>query len=150
MVALASGNLTPPDPNADLRIPNAGSGLASRVQAQGGTGIILSGPQPLDDGQGRARAVTPVPVPAVQGGGGGFVPASSTAQNTAQADLEARVRGAGATWTRLDSWVDKGQYKYTCRIPDRQNPQNLKVFEATASDPIAAMQVVLDQIQRKR
>jgi hypothetical protein len=50
----------------------------------------------------------------------------------------------------LDSRADQGRYKYSCRIADPHDPQRLKVFEATANSPTAAMQAVLDQIQAKR
>jgi len=50
----------------------------------------------------------------------------------AQAQLTAR----GVTWQRLETWGDQGDWKFTCSIPNKQNPYISRTYEAEAHDPL--------------
>ncbi len=56
----------------------------------------------------------------------------------------------GVTWYRLETWGDNGQVKYTCSIPNRQNPHIRRTYEALARDRSSALRAVLDQIDREQ
>jgi hypothetical protein len=64
----------------------------------------------------------------------------------AQAQLAAR----GVAWQRLETVGDKGNWKFTCSVPNPQNRAISRTYEATAGTPHAALQAVLDQIGKEK
>ena len=53
-------------------------------------------------------------------------------------------------WQRLDTVGDNGGWKYSCSVPNRQNPTIRRTYEATAGDPVAAVRAVLDQLSQEQ
>jgi hypothetical protein len=56
----------------------------------------------------------------------------------------------GITWFRLETADDAGGYKFSCSIPNRQNRLINRTYEAQAPSELAAIQAVLDQIDKER
>ena len=63
---------------------------------------------------------------------------------------EAQIKARGALWQRLDTVGDNGGWKYSCSVPNRQNPTIRRTYEATAGDPVAAVRAVLDQLNQEQ
>ena len=72
---------------------------------------------------------------------GGQGTASMTYEQ-AKAILTAR----GVTWQRLETWGDAGEWKFSCAIPNPQNPNIRRTYEATARDDLSALRAVIDQM----
>jgi hypothetical protein len=161
--ALASVNPRPIDGTHDLRIPD--STLAGNANpAWNGAGSIGTAPpitvptSPVANGM--ASPVALAPGGQLQQPTTGFAPVSRMQSGTtpgadatrlaggnltyegAQAQLTAR----GVTWQRLESWGDQGDWKFTCSIPNKQNPYISRTYEAEAHDPLSAVRGVLDQL----
>jgi hypothetical protein len=83
------------------------------------------------------RSVTPVQAVANGARLGSF--------EQARAQLDAR----GINWYRLETG-DPGMFKFSCSVPNRQNRTLSRTYEGQASTEIAAIQAVLDQIDRDR
>jgi hypothetical protein len=82
----------------------------------------------------------PVATPGFALTGGG----RATTYEQAQALLAAR----GVKVQRLESTGENGEWKFICSVPNRQNPQISRTYEARATDPIAAVRAVLDQLDK--
>jgi hypothetical protein len=161
--ALASVNPRPIDGTHDLRIPDPNV-AASANPAWNGAGSIGTAPPIIVP---TGPAATPAASPVALAPGGqlqqpttGFAPVSRMQSGTtpgadatrlangnltyegAQAQLTAR----GVTWQRLETWGDQGDWKFTCSIPNRQNPYISRTYEAEAHDPLSAVRGVLDQL----
>jgi hypothetical protein len=65
-------------------------------------------------------------------------------------DAQALLRDRGITWQRLESAADQGGWKFSCSIPNRQNPKVSRTYEAQARTELDAIQAVLDQIDKER
>jgi hypothetical protein len=135
--ALASGSYSSPlDPNRSL-------GISSPQPSQPATGNEWRG-------QGNVAETKPEraePGPTARASLGGFGSSSHiTTYEQAQAILAAR----GVTWQRLETWGDAGEWKFSCRIPNPQNPYLSRAHEARAHEPIAALRAVIEQIENER
>jgi hypothetical protein len=62
--------------------------------------------------------------------------------------LQAGLKARGVTWQRQETWKDG--FKFTCQIPNPGNPRVHRTYEATAGDYMAAIQAVLEQIDKER
>jgi hypothetical protein len=71
---------------------------------------------------------------------------SVTSYEQAQAYLHAH----GVKGQRLETWGDQGEWKFSCSIPNRQNPYISRNYEGRAADYISAMRAVIEQIQKER
>jgi hypothetical protein len=148
--ALAPGAFTPLDPTHDLRI-GAGGGSATGAAGDawhGRTGapdVALRQPEPTNGGA-TPRAVLPVsasgPAPAPVTTAAGSV----TTFEQAQVLLKAH----GVVWQRLETWGEGGEWKFSCSVPNRQNPNLRQNYEARAGDQLAAVRAVLEQIEREQ
>jgi hypothetical protein len=67
--------------------------------------------------------------------------------NLSYEEAQARLTARGVAWQRLETWGDQGDWKFTCSIPNRQNPYISRTYEAEAHDPLAALHSVLDQLE---
>jgi hypothetical protein len=108
--------------------------------ASTGWGAVLQNPEPVAGSVTHSAPAatpmappTPPPMPVPSG------PIMSYEQ--AQLVLQSH----GVTWQRLETWGDKGQWKFSCSIPNKQNPAIARNFEARANAPIDAIKAVLDQ-----
>jgi hypothetical protein len=143
--ALTSGRVQPLDATHDLRI---GSPAGDNWKAQGTqVGATLRRPEPLAEGAARPVEVVP-PRPGdvadrnVTLTGGPRT--ASFEQNLAQ--LLAR----GVNWYHLETVSDNGEVKFECFIPNRQNPNIRRHYEARAADAGGATRAVLEQIDKDR
>ena len=144
--ALASVNPRPLDGSHDLRIPD--SGFAPAVGGQG------SGTQLQQPVMGTPTTATFAPV-SRQGqtvtapGSPGFSPVASPtgSSNLGYEEAQARLKSLGVQWQRLETWGEQGDWKFTCSIPNRQNPYISRTYEAEAHDPLSALHGVLEQIE---
>jgi len=124
--ALASGVPKPLPGGADLRI------------AAGATGALATSAPPVA----RAPETTAQPVSAVRGQAGSSMRITSYEQALAQ--LAAR----GVKWRRLETVGENGESQFSCSIPNPKNPFISRTYEAKAPGDLAAIQAVLDQIEK--
>jgi hypothetical protein len=61
-------------------------------------------------------------------------------------EAQARLTARGVSWQRLETWGEQGDWKFTCSVPNRQNPYISRTYEAEAHDPLSAVRGVLDQL----
>src|SRR5262249_22667835 len=135
--ALAAGQPKPLDPTHDLRIGSGPNAVPTGWQGNGGSGAVLERPQQLPEpGSGKELFAT-----------GNAVPAPPiTSYEKTQAGLAAR----GVKWQRLEHIAASNEWRFTCSLPSRQNPNVNRTYEASAGDHIAAIQHVLDKIQAEQ
>jgi hypothetical protein len=133
--ALASVNPRPIDGSHDLRITDP----AGSTAAVGGQGLGTQLQQPV---MGAPPTATFAPVSRQ-----GQTLASPGSSNLSYEEAQARLRALGVTWQRLETWGDQGDWKFTCSIPNRQNPYISRTYEAEAHDPLSALHGVLDQLE---
>lgn len=65
-------------------------------------------------------------------------------------DAEHQIGARGPLWQRLESVGENGEWKYSCSIPNRQNPRIRRTYEAKAADPGAAIRAVLEQLDKEQ
>jgi hypothetical protein len=144
--ALAAGRPQPLDNSHDLRItdPKAGGNGGNRA----GQGTLTA-----NDGTGAQL------VPAIQTSDPGprrdappadnLVSLAST-RNGSYEQAQAQLAARGVIWQRLENASDTGEWKFSCAVPNRQNPNVHRTYEAKAKDFLSAMQAVLEQIDKER
>jgi len=135
--ALASVNPRPLDGSHDLRIPDP----AGSAPAVGGQGVGTQLQQPV---MGAPATFAPV---SRQGQAVTNPGATAVSANLGYEEAQARLRALGVTWQRLETWGDQGDWKFTCSIPNRQNPYISRTYEAEAHDPLSTLHGVLEQIE---
>lgn len=65
--------------------------------------------------------------------------------------IQARLRQLGATYYLLESWgTDGSTYRFHCKMALAGSDRYCRNFEATAAEPIAAMESVLRQVEQWR
>lgn len=64
--------------------------------------------------------------------------------------IQQRLQSLGATYYRLETWGQKNQFRFQCRMAVRENTHFARQFEATDPDPVLAMRRVLEQVERWR
>jgi len=104
-----------------------------------------------------------VQIPATAGGS--VIPVNSEARPTPQGPggspqaqqpdrfswIEKRLRDYGATYYRLETWGDAGEfYRFHCKMAVGNNPNYTQQFEATDGDALRAMTQVLEQVEAWR
>lgn len=132
--ALAAGPAPTLDPGRDLRI----SDTPPRPSSPGGPNPVPSG-QPLETptrATGRPEAL----LTQTAGPGGGTRLLSFEHALTV-------LNSRGVRWQRLES-SGPGDWKFTCSVPNRQNPSFSRTYEGRARDHLSAMQVVIDQMEK--
>jgi hypothetical protein len=146
--ALAAGAPRPIDSGGDLRIGSPPSGgndgwatgnnpASSIGQPVGGSGALLRPPEPLTQPPPR-HELAPLSNP------GSPRDNRFTIYEQAQEQMKAR----GVLWQRLEMVAETGEWKYSCSIPNRQNPSLRRTYEARASDSLAAIRAVLEQLDK--
>ncbi len=140
--ALASGAFPQFDGGRELRIgagrePNATTTSGNTWRGSGASGgVTLNRPEPLDA--------------APSGSAPGFTPAGGTSRPLTEEQAWAQVEARGATWQRLETWGEAGEWKFSCSVPNRQNPSVRRFYEARANDRLSAMRAVLEQMDREQ
>jgi hypothetical protein len=135
--ALASVNPRPVDATHDLRLTDP---MPNTMGPAPGPGTQL---QPPTTGFVPASR-QPNPTPGADATGRPNAPLATGSMTYEEA--QARLTARGVTWQRLESWGDKGDWKFTCSIPNRQNQYISRTYEAEAHDPLSAVRGVLDQL----
>jgi hypothetical protein len=152
----------------DLRIPAPQQGAPGRDSwagvPQGGPppGAVLQPPlngSPTAPVQPPANSIPPQPVSLHPPAANQSTPvASALARPQAQPlssedkfkrtqdDLAAR----GAIGQRLEMTTGTGEWKFSCYVPNRQNPKVHRAYEARARDPLSAIQAVCDKIDQEQ
>jgi len=137
--ALAAGPSRPLDPTHDLRIGKTPAATPTSGSAQGngntngnGSGIVLQQPQPLTE-----------PIK-----NDNFTGMSSAAPGGNTRITDTVLKARGVKWQRLEH--ANGEWKFTCSLPGRQNPNVNRTYEATGPDSLTAIQRVLDKIQSEQ
>jgi hypothetical protein len=118
--ALASGPSRPPDSRSGLQIG-----------APGPTAPVPVAPRPSEP---PARLTGPAP-PSLR----------LVSYEQAQVALLSR----GVKWQRLEMTGDAGEWKFSCSLPSRQSASMSRTYEGRGPNYLAAMQAVLDQIERE-
>jgi hypothetical protein len=75
-----------------------------------------------------------------------------TSAPDAYAQAQEMLRAHGVTWQRLETWGEGGEWKFSCSIPNPQNPSIRRNYEFRAPGEygLAAIRAVLEQIERER
>ncbi|MGE3806883.1 MAG: hypothetical protein AB7K24_19625 [Gemmataceae bacterium] len=114
--------------------------------ASNSTGVVLSRPvaptptaTPTSNRPPNPTPPAPPP-PASNGSGQAF------SYEEAQRLLKAR----GVNWQRLETWGDKGEWKFSCSVPNPQNAFISRNYDAKAMNYLDAMRAVLEQMDRER
>lgn len=144
--ALAGGAFQPLDPTRDLRI-GSNDGNANGGAWRGPAAASSPPTTPATDAT-RSTQLASQPRPAsapvsgvVQVGG---PPSAST--DALMALLQAR----GATFQRLETTAEDGEWKYSCSVPHASNPNIRRTYEARGRDPRSAMAAVLRQMDQEQ
>jgi hypothetical protein len=61
----------------------------------------------------------------------------------------ALLQARGATFQRLETTGDGGEWKYSCSVPHPNNPNIRRNYEASGRDPRSAMVAVLKQMDQE-
>lgn len=117
----AGGTAKSLDPTRELRI-----------------GTPVSNPSP-----GTPQAIL---VPAPQPVARGLAPAGTRVCTFEQA--QAFLQSRGVKWQCLQTWGDQGAWKFSCSIPNAKNAYISRTYESQAPTDLAAVQAVIDQIER--
>jgi hypothetical protein len=62
----------------------------------------------------------------------------------------AALRARGMTWSVLESGDNANEWKFACWIPNRQNPDIHRSYEAAGNDPLGVLRMVLAKIDQDR
>jgi len=138
--ALAGGTPATFDHSHDLQIgspsmPGAYSGASSPTPA---AATVLHRPEPLFEPPARHDSMLKQMF--------GFTGASHGATYE---QLKAQLVARGVTFVRLETWGDHGGWKFTCSIPNKQNPYISRTYEAQAQDDLGAIRAVIEQMDKE-
>jgi hypothetical protein len=153
--ALAAGAPRPLDNGQDLRIGSPigsagndgwarqGSGSSNQDseirRMADSSGVLLQPPQLIAEPPPK-RDLVPVSNPGALRG------SSATVTTFEQAEKELKARGA--LLQRLQVVAQSGEWTCRCSMPNPQNPRIQRTYEATRSDPVAAMRAVLEELDK--
>jgi hypothetical protein len=60
------------------------------------------------------------------------------------------LQARGATFQRLETLGDSGEWMYSCSVPHPNNPNIRRTYEARGRDPRSAMAAVLKQMDQEQ
>ncbi|MBV9124862.1 MAG: hypothetical protein JO112_16025 [Planctomycetes bacterium] len=134
--ALAGSSSTPTGDNRgqDLRIADASPRADGSAGQVASGGLMLRQPQPMLE-----PAIHQVTAPAV-------APPSAGSTVTTYEQAQATLMARGVIWQRLETTGNPGEWKFSCSVPNRQNPSLSRTYEARARDYLSAIRAVLDQM----
>jgi hypothetical protein len=117
--------------------------------------LAAGGPQPLDGGFDLRIAAGNTGGAWVSPGGAQLIRPEIPAQPVSRSDpsrpmtyeqAQALLAAYGLGWQRLE-YAD-GVWKFTCSIPNRQNPTLSRTYEGQAKDDLGAIRAVLEKIEK--
>jgi hypothetical protein len=155
----------PPEPSSTLRIPTGNTTPGSSPSSPGPNAPAASGPwrgnQPSSGGAILKPPETvgaPLPAAPPPTGTTGFapVPGGAPVQLTSSAGVGSLDQAYALldkhkmTWSNLQYLGDQKEWKFSCAIPNPQNPnvQTRYSFQAPGKDGLAAVREVLQQIEQ--
>ena len=147
--ALASGGHPSLDATHDLRI-GGGEAQPPRDAWRGQSGdpaIVLNRPEAVP-GAGDANYARNDPRDPQRGGTIMLTGAAASIVSFDQA--WAALRARGMTWSVLESGDNANEWKFACWIPNRQNPDIHRSYEANGNDPLGVLRLVLAKIDQDR
>jgi len=136
--ALAMGGHPSLDAAHDLRIANGQPPRDAWRGQSSDAGIALNRPEPVPDAA--TPRVDPRPAP------GMMLTSASSIVSFDQAWAALRTRGM--TWSVLESNDSANEWKFACWIPNRQNPDIHRSYEAAGPDPLGVLRAVLAKIDQ--
>jgi hypothetical protein len=68
---------------------------------------------------------------------------------TTYEDALSQLRARGVAWQRLEQLPAGEGWRFSCSLPNAQNPRLQHRYEARAPEYLAAVQSVLDQIDKE-
>jgi hypothetical protein len=143
--ALASGGHPSLDATHDLRI-GGGEAQPPRDAWRGQSGdpaIVLNRPEAVP-----STAEGPAPN---ETRNGGAIMLTGAAANIVSFDQAwAALRARGMTWSVLESSDNPNEWKFACWIPNRQNPDIHRSYEASGNDPLGVLRLVVAKIDQDR
>jgi hypothetical protein len=142
--ALASGGHPSLDATHDLRIAGNDSPPRDAWRGQAGDpAIVLNRPEAMPTTGDAVAPNNARPGSAIMltGASAGIV-----SFDQAWASLRAR----GMTWSVLESGDNANEWKFACWIPNRQNPDIHRSYEAGGNDPLGVLRMVLAKIDQDR
>jgi len=159
--ALASGMTKPFDKDHDLRIASPESdpsregwgrqGAIQGIPTNGnGSGAVLRGIIPVNDDATRQEPLTntaPAASPRADIGAQEAAP-NFGVRLTSLEEAESLLKARGVLWHGLDMMGDTGEWKFTCIVPNRQKQGSRRTYEARDRNRLAAIQAVIDQIDK--
>jgi hypothetical protein len=124
----------------------------------GGARAVLNAPRPLENDGKLTAAPGPGATPAPPAPGvtlaGGPQPALAGGPVTLETanfeQLQAMLAARNVTWQRLEVSGEGGEWKFSCAIPNRQNPSMRRNYEARAVGPygLPAIRAAILEIDR--
>lgn len=157
--ALAGSKPRVLDSANDLRIGEPGR---SQYVHEPAGGAVLSRPVPVNSSPpsstptfGPSSSASPSSGHSSSAGASAFLPSSARGSSHAPGahigsyeQAQAFLASHGVTWQRLETWGDKGEWKFTCSVPNKQNQFISRNYEAKAHDYLAAIQAVIEQMEK--
>jgi hypothetical protein len=137
--ALAAGGHPSLDAAHDLRIANGQPPRDAWRGQSSEAGIALNKPEPAPEAAAPSRT-DPRPTNGV------LLTSGSAVVSFDQAWAALRMRGM--TWSCLESSDSPNEWKFACWIPNRQNPDIHRSYEAAGSDPLGVLRAVLAKIDQ--
>jgi hypothetical protein len=139
--ALAAGGHPSLDATHDLRIPNGQPPRDAWRGQSSDAGIALNKPEPAPPAA-APPGNDPRPGTSVVLTGGSSIVSFDQAW--------AALRARGMTWSVLESNDAANEWKFACWIPNRQNPDVHRSYEASGPDPLGVLRAVLAKIDQDR
>jgi hypothetical protein len=129
------------DGGRDLRIADVGAKAGAWVgqgePVSNGSGALLRQPvSPTAAPSQTAPTASPVSLAA--------------GKSTSLDDALKQLKDRGVIWQRLDVVPETGEWKFSCSVPNRQNPNLRRTYEARAREPLAAVQSVLARMDSEQ
>jgi hypothetical protein len=137
--ALAAGGHPSLDAAHDLRIPNGQPPRDAWRGQSSEAGIALNRPEPVPEA-GPPNRTDPRPANRVMLTGGSVVASFDQAWTL--------LRARGMTWSVLESDDTANEWRFACWIPNRQNQDIHRSYEASGADPLGVLRAVLAKIDQ--
>ncbi|HEV3259016.1 MAG TPA: hypothetical protein VG013_19245 [Gemmataceae bacterium] len=139
--ALAVSTPATVDHNQDVRVGSASAATqySGQYNPAPGGGAVLHRPEPAFEPPAQHDSMLKQVF--------GFTGASHGASYE---QLKAQLVSRGVTFVRLETWGEHGGWKFTCSIPNRQNPYISRTYEAQAQDDLGAIRAVIAQMDKEQ
>jgi hypothetical protein len=142
--ALASGGHPSLDATHDLRIASNDTPPRDAWRGQAGDpAIVLNRPEAMPTTPDAAAPNNTRPA-------NGIMLTGASAGIVSFDQAWGALRARGMTWSVLESGDNANEWKFACWIPNRQNPDIHRSYEAGGNDPLGVLRMVLAKIDQDR